>query len=280
LKPGPHLEPILCAPLIRKVDNHLIELLGELSADEWDLQTVAPAWKVRDVAAHLLDTALRKLSLVRDSCYVEAVEIRSPQDLATFVNRLNREGVAVYRRLSSTVLVELLKIACEQSAGFHESLDPFAPAVFAVSWAGEETSLNWFDTARELTERWHHQQQIRFATDRTGIMTPELYHPVLDCFLRGLPHVFKGVDAPVGSNVLVEISGRCGGIWTLSKERDSWNLVREPDGEITSRVIIPEALAWRLFTRGVDRIAAQTEIDVIGDGKLAERALSLTAIVA
>jgi hypothetical protein len=57
-------------------------------------------------------------------------------------------------------------------------------------------------------------------------------------------------------------------------------LVREPDGEITSRVIIPEALAWRLFTRGVDRIAAQTEIDVIGDGKLAERALSLTAIVA
>lgn len=280
MKPGSHLEPILCSPLIRKVDNHLIELLGQLSEDEWDLQTVAPAWKVRDVAAHLLDTALRKLSLVRDSCYVEAVEIRSPQDLATFVNRLNREGVAVYRRLSSTVLIELLRIACEQSAAFHESLDPFAPAVFAVSWAGEETSLNWFDTARELTERWHHQQQIRLATDRTGIMTPELYHPVLDCFLRGLPHVFKDVDAPVGSNLLVEISGRCGGIWTLAKERDSWNLVREPDGRITSRVIIPEALAWRLFTRGVDRITAQTETHVIGDGRLAERVLSLTAIVA
>jgi hypothetical protein len=29
-----HLEPILYAPLIRKVDSHLIELLGQLSADE------------------------------------------------------------------------------------------------------------------------------------------------------------------------------------------------------------------------------------------------------
>ena len=30
------------------------------------MQTIAPAWKVKDVAAHLLDTQLRKLSLVRD----------------------------------------------------------------------------------------------------------------------------------------------------------------------------------------------------------------------
>ncbi len=137
------------------------------------------------MAAHLLDTALRKLSLVRDSCYVEAVDIRSPQDVITLVNRLNREGVTVYRRLSPQILIDLLRLATKQSAEFHESLDPFAAAAFNVSWAGEETSLNWFDTARELTERWHHQQQIRLATDRPGIMTPDLYHPVLDCFLRG-----------------------------------------------------------------------------------------------
>jgi hypothetical protein len=111
-------------------------------------------------------------------------------------------------------------------------------------------------------------------------MTPELYHPVLDCFLRGLPHVLRGVDAPIGSNLLVEISGRCGGVWTVAKEKDSWNLVRDPGGEIISRVIIPEALAWRLFTRGIDRTTAQTEIQVTGNGRLAERVLSLTAIVA
>src|SRR5215472_18346051 len=110
--PGP--APILCAHLIRTVDEKLIDLLRSLTASEWDLQTVAPLWKVRDVAAHLLDTTLRKLSLVRDRWYVEAVDIRSPQDLITLVNRLNREGVAVYRRLSPPVLIGMMKAACEQ----------------------------------------------------------------------------------------------------------------------------------------------------------------------
>jgi hypothetical protein len=81
-------EPILCAQLLRAVDEKLIELLRSLAPGDWNLQTVAPQWKVRDVAAHLLDTALRKLSVVRDFCRVEAVEIRSPQDLVALVNRL------------------------------------------------------------------------------------------------------------------------------------------------------------------------------------------------
>ena len=151
------LEPIVCAPLLRRVDTELTNLLRDLRPDEWDLQTLAPAWKVRDVAAHLLDTVLRKLSLVRDHCFVENLTIRTSQDVLDLVNRLNREGVTVYRRLSPPVLIDIMEMACRQSADFHESLDPFAPAVFNVSWAGESTSLNWFDTARELTERWHHQ---------------------------------------------------------------------------------------------------------------------------
>jgi hypothetical protein len=86
------------------VDRQLIDLLQALTADEWDLQTIAPRWKVRDVAAHLLDTALRKLSLVRDSWFVENANPQSPQDVIALVNRLNQEGVAVYRRLSPAVL--------------------------------------------------------------------------------------------------------------------------------------------------------------------------------
>jgi len=71
------------------VDEKLKDLLGSLEPSEWDLQTFAPLWKVRDVPAHLLDTVLRKLFMVRDSCYVEAVTIRSPQDVIALVNHLN-----------------------------------------------------------------------------------------------------------------------------------------------------------------------------------------------
>jgi uncharacterized protein (TIGR03083 family) len=272
--------PILCAHLLRKVDEKLIELLRSLSPSEWEAQTVAPRWKVRDVAAHLLDTVLRKLSLVRDSWYVDTVNIQSPKDVVILVNRLNEEGVRVYRRLSPPVLIDMMKLACEQSASFHESLDPFAQAAFGVSWAGEERSLNWFDTARELTERWHHQQQIRVATDRPGIMTPELYHPVLDCFLRGLPHLYRDTDAPSGTVLLVEIAGECGGQWFLSRKNGNWELGKQPDAELAARATIPQEIAWRIFTKGIDRDSARAQIKFEGDPQLANRVLDLTAIVA
>jgi uncharacterized protein (TIGR03083 family) len=272
-------EPILCAHLLRTVDEKLVDLLGSLAPGEWELQTVAPLWKVRDVAAHLLDTVLRKLSMVRDACYVEAVTIRSPQDVVALVNRLNAEGVTVYRRLSPPILIEMMKSACEQSARFHESLDPFAPATFNVSWAGEEKSLNWFDTARELTERWHHQQQIRLVTNRPGIMTPDLYHPVLDCFVRGLPHVYRDVDAPVGATLLLEISGECGGQWFLAKGPTRWSFVSRPAEEVAARVTIPQELAWRVFTKGIDRDSARRRIAIEGNRDLGEKVLDLTAIV-
>jgi uncharacterized protein (TIGR03083 family) len=272
--------PILCAHLLRRIDEELIRLLHALEPAEWDMQTIASSWKVRDVASHLLDTALRKLSVVRDSCTAEAVEIRSPQDVIALVNRLNREGVTVYRRLSPRVLIELMQMACEQSARFHELLDPFASAAFAVSWAGEEKSLNWFDTARELTERWHHQQQIRLAVNRPGIMVPDLYHPVLDCFVRGLPHLYRDVMAPVGTALLLEISGECGGKWLLSRASDGWDFVNGPVGDLAARVTIPQAIAWRIFTKGIDRNSARAEIKIDGDPDLGEKVLSLTAIVA
>jgi uncharacterized protein (TIGR03083 family) len=274
------LRPIFCARLIRKVDKALVDLLDSLTPEEWDAQTIAPAWKVRDVAAHLLDTALRKLSMVRDSWAADTVEIRSPQDVADLVNRLNREGVTVYRRLSPSILIHLMKEACRQSADFHESLDPFAPAFFSVSWAGETRSLNWFDTARELTERWHHQQQIRLATNRPGIMTREFYHPVLDCFLRGMPNLYRDLEAPETTIVAFHISGDAGGTWLMRRDRLAWNLVAHASGTAASRITIPEELAWRLFTKGIDAQTVRSQVKMEGDSRLAERALQLTAIVA
>ena len=272
--------PILCAHLLRRVDEKLVELLGSLEPSEWDLQTIAPLWKVRDVAAHLLDTVLRKLSMVRDSCYVEAVNVRSAQDVIALVNRLNAEGVTVYRRLSPPILIDMMKAACQQSARFHESLDPFAPARFAVSWAGEETSLNWFDTARELTERWHHQQQIRLAVNKPGIMTREFYCPVLDCFLRALPFAYGSISAKPGTYVQIIVSGECGSSWYLYRAEETWQLLQEPCGDRASETTIPQEIAWRIFTKGIDRESALGQIKIAGDTKLGQHVLGMLSIVA
>jgi uncharacterized protein (TIGR03083 family) len=272
-------DPILCAHLLGKVDRQLIDLLQSLSPEEWNLQTTAPRWKVRDVAAHLLDTALRKLSLVRDSWFLENANVQSPEEVIALVNRLNDEGVAVYRRLSPDLLIGLMTITCDQSARFHESLDPFAQATFNVSWAGEEVSLNWFDTARELTERWHHQEQIRFATGRPGIMTPELYYPVLDCFVRAMPYTYRHTDSPEGTSVLLEISGECGGSWVLTKGIEGWHFVNENPKQVACKITLPQAIAWRVFTKGMDRASARQQAQIEGDVALANGIFGLTAIV-
>jgi len=272
-------EPILCAPIIRQVDLRLIELLTSLEPAEWDLPTVVPQWTVRDVAAHLLDTALRKLSIGRDKCRVEKVDIQSDQDLIAFINRVNREGVTVYRRLSPPVFTHLMQVACSQAADYYESLDPFSQAAIGVSWAGEAKSLVWFDNARELTERWHHQEQIRLATNRPGIMTPELYHPVLDTFMRGLPHAYRDVTSGPGTALLVEISGDGGGKWCLVKREGGWGFVNELPAVIASNIVIPQSIAWRIFTKGIDRDSARTQATIEGNAALAEHVLRLVSIV-
>ena len=272
-------QPILSAPVIRQVDLRLIELLESLEPAEWDLPTIAPQWSVRDVAAHLLDTALRKLSMGRDQCLVERVEIRSNQDLVAFVNRINAEGTTVYRRLSPAVLVELMRVACGQTANYYESLDPFAMAALGVSWAGESKSLVWFDNARELTERWHHQAQIRLATSRSGIMTLELYHPVLDTFLRGLPHTYSSVSAPIGTALMVEVAGDCGGQWCLVRTEAGWKFASELPPAAVAHIVIPQSIAWRLFTKGIGPEEAKAAVTISGDSGLAEHVMRLVAIV-
>jgi uncharacterized protein (TIGR03083 family) len=251
------LPAILVAPLFPALEELLIELLRSLAPDEWEAQTIVPGWKVKDVAAHLLDTPLRKLSIVRDAYSRETPAITTVSDLAALVNRLNAEGVAVYGRLSPGVLIVLMELASKESAAYHLSLDPFSPAAFPVSWAGEHQSLNWFDTAREFTERWHHQQQIRVAVNRPGILTPHFYHPVLDCFMRGLPHCYRNLTAPTGTLLQFDISGNCGGTWWLLADRDAWTLLTRPIGDPVARTTIPQEIAWRLFTKGMSQASAE-----------------------
>src|SRR3712207_525806 len=113
------LPPIFTAHLFAKLEGLLLDLLRSLDADEWERQTVAPRGKVRDVAAPLLDTQWRKLSVVRDESAAEAPGAVPGEDFVGFINRLNQEGVSVYRRLSPGVLIPLMEFASGESTRFH-----------------------------------------------------------------------------------------------------------------------------------------------------------------
>lgn len=273
------LKPIFTAHLFPKIDGLLLDLLRSLTPEDWEKQTVSPQWKVKDVAAHLLDTALRGISMGRDGYFPPAPPLDSPATLAAYIDRINAEGVAVYRRLSPSVLISLMEIVCKQLAACHAVRDPYALAPYGVSWAGEEKSANWFDTAREYTERWHHQQQIRLAVGRPGIMTRELYYPVLDCFMRALPFAYRNVSAAPGIAVRISVSGECGGSWQLYRANESWMLTESEGAPTAAETVIPQEIAWRVFTKGIDRDSALAQTKITGDAALAIHVLSMVSIV-
>jgi uncharacterized protein (TIGR03083 family) len=273
------LQPIFTAHLFPKLEAKLIELLRSLAPEDWEKQTLAPKWKVKDVAAHLLDTEVRKLAAARHGYKPENSKKLSPAKLLTLINSLNAEGVRQYRQLSPGDLISKMEVASRESAEYHQGLDPFGTAMFPVSWAGEDESANWFDTAREFTERWHHQQQIRLAVNQHGIMVREFYFPVLDCFMRALPYTYRNVSANSGSLVQFNISGECGGSWYLFRDGATWTLIASPAGKTISRTTIPQEIVWRIFTKGIAPEEARMQVVITGDEALGLHILKMISIV-
>lgn len=276
--PGPR-GPIHAVDTLVRVEAELLALLTSMTPDEWNAPTIVRGWHVRHIAGHLLDTATRKLAIVRDGFGVEQPASGAPEDVRAFVDRLNAEGVRVYGRLSCDVVRLLLSHVSPVFCAWHRALDPMAPAAFPVSWAGETKSPNWFDTARELTERWHHQAQIRLALGRPALDAREVYHPVLDCFMRVLPYAYRDVRAPLGTLVNIRVDGPAADDWQLYRGPEGWQVSGGLATTPATVVAIPGDIAWRLFTKGIERADLNRRVTIAGDPSLAQPALAAVAIV-
>ncbi|MEA2490681.1 MAG: hypothetical protein QOH21_2473 [Acidobacteriota bacterium] len=269
--------PIFTAHLFAPLDAELLSVLRGLTPEEWHAPTAAGSWTVKDVAAHLLDTALRRLSIQRDGYAPPLPPDAFANGLGGFVNNANAEWVSVARRLSPAILTELLSLYSGQLATFLGTLDPHAPAQWAVSWAGDEQSPAWFDIARELTERWHHQQQIRDAVGRAPLYDPVYFVPIIDTFVRALPFAYRQVDAPSGTSIALHVPEA--GAWLLVREGTEWTLYAE-EGPATTTITLPGDAAWRLFTKGLTAAQATARATIEGDAAHAEALLRMVCIVA
>ncbi len=276
------VEPIFAVELFPPLHAELLALLHRLSDDDWDKPTVARLWAVKDIVAHLLDGDIRRLSFQRDnlSPIQPDTPIEGYRDLVDFLNQMNADWVKAARRISPELLLAFLALTGPQVYAFFKSLDPFAPAFYPVAWAGDEQTPNWFDLAREYTEKWHHQQQIRDAVGAPGLTDRTWLFPVIDTFLRGLPHRYRDIDAADGTRVTFVVNGEAGGTWTLHKEQPFWRLYTGDPSDVAARVRLDQDTAWRLFTKGLSPDEARSRILVEGDEALGSRVLDLIAVIA
>jgi uncharacterized protein (TIGR03083 family) len=256
---------------------NLLTLLTGLGADDWARPTAAPGWSVKDLAAHLLGGDIGILSAKRDG-FRPGQEINGYHQLVALVNRQNQEWVLAANRMSPRLLCELLAFCGPEVEACFSALDPMK-LVGPVHWAGPAPAPVWFDLAREFTERWHHQQQIRDATGRPPLYDPYFFAPVLDTFVRALPHAFHNAMEPAGTSVRLKILGEAGGVWYLYKTEGAWTLVLDSPAEPATTVVLPQDLAWRLFTKGIDRERARSMAEIEGRIDLVAPLFAATAII-
>jgi uncharacterized protein (TIGR03083 family) len=265
------LKPIDTRHFFRPVSTSLVALLRALTEADWKRPTVAGSWLIRDIVAHLLDTTLRRLSFHRDGMAPPppARPIDTEADFVAFINELNAHWVTASHRLSPRVLTDLFEQASRDVADWWEAQPLATPALFAVSWAGEDASLNWMDMGREFTELWHHQQQIRMAVGADSLGDPRYLRAVLALGVRALPHSYRHVEAEPGANVVFEVSGDSGGRWTLTRAADRWNLADGEAADAAARVQMDDDAAWQLLFNAFTEGKAAERATVTGRAELA-----------
>jgi uncharacterized protein (TIGR03083 family) len=198
-------------PAFKQVREQLLDVLRALAPDDWHRLTAAAPWRVHDVVAHLLGDNVGRLSRSRD--HYPGAAPRPGESVPELVHRLNDEWVTAAARASPRLLMDLLDTTTTQIMEFwrQTELDALGEA---VTWAGAAAAPVWLDCARDFTEDWVHQQQIRAAVGRYAAPEPEVVHMVLETFLRAVPRTLNAYAAErteVGAGLTIRVPGPEGG---------------------------------------------------------------------
>jgi uncharacterized protein (TIGR03083 family) len=274
------MPPIHTVALFPALYAELIALLRGLSEGDWMRQTLAPAWRVRDVVGHLLDVDLRGLA-GRDS----HVPPTGRPSAATFaavlriINEANASGVAYSQRLSPRVMTDLLAVTAQWVSTFVASLPAHETAAVSVLWADEDRSENWMHIGREYTERWHHQMQIRDAVGAEHLLQRQWFHPVLDLSVRAFRRAYKNVEAPPGTTVVFEVDAEPDYQWSVVREASAWVVVRGRASGAAASVRMDAATAWKLLFNALHKDDAESRMAISGESRLIEPVVGTRAVM-
>ncbi|MEM9293309.1 MAG: maleylpyruvate isomerase N-terminal domain-containing protein [Acidobacteriota bacterium] len=277
------LEALDTRPLFQPLHRELLDLLQGFRDEDWVLPTVAGAWRVRDVVAHLLDVMARDVAVIRDGHLPPPdAEIRGYEDLVAFLDGLNADWVRAARRLSPRLLVDLLDLVGQQAVEVLESQPLEGEATFAVDWAGVDESRQWMHVGRQYTEYWHHQMQLRDAVGAPRLLEARWLKPLLDLSVRALPRTYSGVEAPAGTTVTLLVAGdgveaergeEAGeelGAWTLRGEADGWSLWEGAPNAPTTTVRLTADESWRLLYNARSPEESRQRAQIFGEAGWSE----------
>lgn len=243
----------LFAPLTQR----FLEDLKKVPVESFDRKTCYPNWRVKDILSHMVQTAMGRLSRQRDAYPQDRVASPLSFDqVRKIIEQSNNHWEKATAGLSPRILLDLFSQHEMQLADFLSRQPLDTPAFFPVDWS-IESSKNWLDIAREYTERWHHQQQIREALGLQDCYAPEFFEPVVETLMLGVTKWYAEVSAVEGTSLTILVDGTSGGVWTMTKSKTDWILTKDPQRSASalskdskgSRVRMNQETFWKFMTR-------------------------------
>ncbi len=270
-------------PLFPRERAELLQVLRSLDAEAWQLPTVCTGWTIHDVALHLLNGDLRFIAGHRDGYQSpHGPRVEPPYgrgEVTALVDGLNNAWIAGTRWMSPRQVIDQLQRSGGEYAETMAAFDMNTPGI-PVDWIQPGPAPAWMDVAREFTERWIHQQQIRDAAGLPLLNDRWALYPVFDTFMLALPNALREVDAPLGANIHVTIRGGAGCTWIVCNAASGWEFGSNRGAKPFATVALDQDIAWRLYTKGITSEDALPHIERAGDPAALDTLLGMVTVLA
>ena len=98
--------------------------------------------------------------------------------------------------------------------------------------------------------------------------------------MRALPHHYREVKGTEKDVIKFIFRGENDKIWFLKWEASQWELTTTNHLNPTCEVIIKDHIAWRIFTKGIQKQAAIDQSEITGNPHLGNKIFDMIAVMA
>lgn len=247
------------------------ELVSTFDENDWASKTPCPGWSSRDIIAHIIGTE----SLLAGE-QAPASSGASPSFVRNEIGELNQAWIDHFRGADTAELVDQFDQITRSRA---EALRGMTDAEFhAESWTPEGKGTYATFMRIRIFDCWMHEQDLRDAVSALGGMDSPAAAIAIKEMLGKLGYIVgKRASAPEGSTLTLRLTGAAGRTVSVAVEGRA-RLIENHPAEPTVALTMPAGVFARLYGGRVAPSGVTNDIQIDGDGELAQRVLSELAV--
>lgn len=247
------------------------ELTSTFDEIDWGAQTPCPGWSSRDIIAHIIGT---ESMLAGEQAPASSGD--APSFVRNEIGELNQAWIEHFRGVDTAELVDQFETITRSRA---ETLRAMADEDFhAESWTPEGKGTYAKFMRIRIFDCWMHEQDLRDAISAQGGMDSPAAAIAIEEMVGKLGYIVgKRASVPDGSTLTLRLTGAAGRTVSVAVEGRA-RLIDAPPAEPTVTLTMPAGVFARLYGGRVAPADVSDDIQIDGDGELAQRVLSELAV--